>query len=283
MTRRSFSILSAGLMAAAMAQAAAAQPWHRAHVWSAATVIRANRAATLRPSTPGFVNANQVYPFADGAIFQLFTAPERVTDIALQPGEVLGAVASGDTARWVIGDTTSGTGANKQAHVLVKPFAPDLQTNIIITTDRRTYHLSLVSTRGVAMSAISWTYPADTLLALRTAESAREAAQPVAAGLDIEHLNFGYTITGPETPWRPLRAFDDGRQTFIELPATAASSEAPPLFLVDSAGGTQLVNYRLRGRYYVVDRIFDAAEMRIGGKEAKPVRITRGSSKGRAS
>jgi type IV secretion system protein VirB9 len=153
----------------------------------------------------------------------------------------------------------------------------------VITTDRRTYHLSLVSTRGVAMSAISWTYPADTLLALRTAESAREAAQPVAAGLDVEHLNFGYTITGPETPWKPLRAFDDGRQTFIELPATTASSEAPPLFLVDNAGGTQLVNYRLRGRYYVVDRIFDAAQMRIGGKEAKPVKITRGSRKGRGS
>lgn len=129
--------------------------------------------------------------------------------------------------------------------------------------------------RGVAMSAISWSYPADALLALRAAETAREAAAPVATGLDLDQLNFRYTISGADTPWRPLRAFDDGRQTFIELPASLASSEAPPLFLVDRAGGTQLVNYRLLGHYYVVDRLFDAAELRIGGKDAARVRITR--------
>jgi len=282
MTRSFASVLCACLLGAA-ANGTTVRPWRHSHASPAVAVARANQAATMRPSRPGFVNASQVYPFADGAIFQIFTAPERVTDIALQPGEALGAVASGDTARWVIGDTTSGTGATKQSHVLVKPFGPDLQTNIVITTDRRTYHLSLVSTRAVAMSAISWTYPAEALLALRAGDSAREVAQPVAAGLDIERLNFSYTVSGPDTAWKPLRAFDDGRQTFIELPATIGASEAPPLFLLDSAGGTQLVNYRLRGRYYVVDRIFDVAEMRIGGKEAKPVRIMRGVPKGHAS
>lgn len=274
MIRVSACLLCASLTAASVS-AAAVGPWHRHRSWAGEAVAHANRAATLRPTAPAFVNANQVYPFAEGAIFQVFTAPERVTDIALQPGENLGAVAAGDTARWVIGDTTSGSGASKQTHVLVKPFGPDLQTNIIITTDRRTYHVSLVSTRGVAMSAISWSYPADALLALHGTESARETAQPAVAALDVEHLDFGYTIAGANPPWRPLRAFDDGRQTFIEFPATLASGEAPPLFLVDKAGATQLVNYRLRGRYYVVDRLFDAAELRIGGKDATRVRITR--------
>ena len=283
MIRLSFCISCACLMGAGAAHGAALRPGHRPHARPAAVVARANNAATLHPSAPGFVNPNQVYPFAEGGIFQVFTAPERVTDIALQPGEALGAVASGDTARWVIGDTISGTGASKQSHVLVKPFESDLQTNIVITTDRRTYHLSLFSTRSAAMSAISWTYPADALLALHSADIARATAQPVAAGLDLDDLDFDYKITGPDMPWKPLRAFDDGRQTFIELPASIGASEAPPLFLLDSAGGTQLVNYRLRGRYYVVDRIFDAAEMRIGGKEAKPVRITRNARKGRAS
>jgi len=269
-----FLVCTSSLVAASL-QAAPAGDWHKPRTWAGAAVARANEAATVRPTGQGFVNGNQIYPYADGAIFQVFTAPEHVTDIALQSGEALRAVASGDTARWVIGDTISGSGAAKQAHVLVKPFAPDLRTNIVITTDRHTYHLSLLSTRGVAMSAISWTYPAEALLAVRGAETAKEAVQPVTGGLDLDRLNFGYAITGPQTPWRPLRAFDDGRQTFIEFPPSLATSEAPPLFLLDEAGQPQLVNYRLRGRYYVIDRLFDVAELRIGGKDALRVRIAR--------
>jgi len=85
------------------------------------TIAAANRAATIEPSPPAFVNASAVMPYAEGAIYQVYTTPERVTDIALEAGEVLGAVASGDTARWVIGDTTSGAGAGKRVHMRVKP------------------------------------------------------------------------------------------------------------------------------------------------------------------
>src|SRR3546814_15228051 len=81
-----------------------------------ARVAAANRAATLEPQAQGFVNAVQVFPFADGAIYQVYTAPGAVTDIALQPGESLVSVAAGDTVRWVIGDTTSGSGAEKRTH-----------------------------------------------------------------------------------------------------------------------------------------------------------------------
>mgnify|MGYP001788563153 CR=1 FL=1 len=75
--------------------------------------------------------------------------------------------------------------------------------------------------------------------------------------------------------WSALRAFDDGRQTFIEFPATLAVGEAPPLFLVDVKGDAQLVNYRVRGRFYIVDRLFDAAELRLGSKKQDIVRIER--------
>ncbi|MDB5711676.1 MAG: P-type conjugative transfer protein TrbG, partial [Sphingomonas bacterium] len=76
--------------------------------------------------------------------------------------------------------------------------------------------------------------------------------------------------------WRPLRAFDDGRQTFIEFPPSLAVGEAPPLFVVGPKGDAQLVNYRVSGRFYVVDRLFDAAELRLGEKKQAIVRITRG-------
>lgn len=231
--------------------------------------------ATLEPRRSDFVNATAIYPYSEGTIYRVYAAPGRVTDIALQAGEKLIAVASGDTVRWVIGDTTSGAGATRRVHVLVKPFTATLATNLFITTDRRTYHLTLTSTAGPAMAALSWRYPQDEMLAVQRAEQAAEAAVPVASGLEVERLNFAYAVSGDRPDWRPLRAFDDGRQTFIEFPPSLPQGEAPPLFLVDRKGEAQLVNYRLSGRYYVVDRLFETAELRLGTKRQQVVRIAR--------
>ena len=247
-----------------------------------ATVATANRLATIEPAAQGFLNAVQVYPFAEGAIYHVITAPGRVTDIALQPGETLVAVASGDTVRWVIGDTTSGSGTEKRTHVLVKPFSAGLATNLVITTDRRSYHIALTSIPRTAMAALSWTYPQDALIALKRAAVAAEVAAPVAAGIAVEQLHFNYAVSGDRPSWRPLRAFDDGRQTFIEFPATLGVGEAPPIFLLDTKGEAQLVNYRVKGRFYVVDRIFDVAELRLGTKNQQVVRISRVADGARA-
>ena len=124
------------------------------------------------------------------------------------------------------------------------------------------------------MAALSWHYPQDELIALRRKRDAEAAAQPVAAGLALEKLNFRYRISGDEPTWRPLRAFDDGRQTYIQFPLSIAFGQAPPLFLVGPEGEAQLVNYRVAGRYYIVDRLFGTAELRLGGKEQQVVRIS---------
>jgi P-type conjugative transfer protein TrbG len=239
------------------------------------TVQSATRSATVQPVAAGFVSGAQVYPYNEGTIFQVYAAPGLVTDIVLQPGESLVSVASGDTARWAIGDTTSGSGEGKQTHVLVKPFSAGLLTNLVITTDRRAYHVRLVSTAATALSSMRWIYPQDELLALRRKEEAVQAAAPVAAGLAIEHLHFNYVISGDKPSWRPLRAFDDGAKTYVEFPASLANGDAPPLFIVAPDGKAELVNYRLRDRYYVIDGIFDAAELRLGLKKQQVVRIER--------
>lgn len=239
-------------------------------------VEAANRGAVQEPVRNLYLGAVQVYPWADGALYRLYTAPEQVSDVALQPGETLVSVAAGDTARWVIGDTASGSGAGRRTHILVKPSAAGLKTNLVIATDRRVYHVDLVSTATTAMTSISWTYPDDGLLALRGASPAT-GEPPIAAGVGVEALNFDYRIEGARPPWRPLRVFDDGRQVFIEFPPTIAEGEAPPLFVTGEGGRAELVNYRLRGRYYVVDRLFAAAELRLGEKHQQVVRIVRDS------
>ena len=239
----------------------------------------ANAAARIQPARDGFLNAIQQYPYADGALYQVYAAPGEVTDIALEEGEQLagsGPVAAGDTVRWIIGDTESGSGATKRIHILVKPTRPDLATNLVINTTRRTYHLELRATAATYMASVSWTYPQDRLIALRRDNAAAASTAPVVSGVDIAALNFRYAIEGDDAPWKPLRAFDDGRQVFIEFPAGIAQGEMPPLFVVGAASGGELVNYRVQGRYMVVDRLFGAAELRMGDKKSEQkVRITR--------
>jgi type IV secretion system protein VirB9 len=243
-----------------------------------ARVDAANRAATQEPSSAGYVNAVQVYPWTEGALYRLYTAPERVSDIALQPGEKLIAVSAGDTVRWIIGDTTSGAGDEARVHVLVKPFAPGLATNMVITTDRRAYHVVLESTDATAMAAISWTYPQDRLLALQRQNVKAEAARPIAEDVALASLRFRYAISGDSPPWRPVRAWDDGNKVYIEFPDRLDQGEAPPLFVVGPLGDSQLVNYRMSGNHYIVDRLFAAAELRLGENPQQVVRISRTDS-----
>jgi type IV secretion system protein VirB9 len=240
----------------------------------------ANAAARVQPTRRGYINAVQVYPFADGALYQVYGAPGQVTDIALQEGEQLvgsGPVAAGDTVRWIIGDTESGTAAAKKVHILVKPTRPELMTNLVINTDRRTYHLELRSTEKTYMASVSWIYPQDELIALRRRNALADAAAPVETALDINSLRFRYAIEGDNPPWRPLRAFDDGKKVYIEFPRGISQGEMPPLFIVGPEGKTsELVNYRVRRNHMIVDRLFAAAELRLGdGGSERRVRIIR--------
>jgi P-type conjugative transfer protein TrbG len=247
-------------------------------------VAKANEAARVQPTRNGYINAVQVYPYATGALYQVYTAPGQVTDIALQEGEQLvgsGPVAAGDTVRWIIGDTESGTGPTKRVHIEVKPTRPDLVTNLVINTDRRTYHLELRSTEKAYMASVSWQYPQDQLIALRRHNAVAEAATPVDTGLDLAKLNFRYAIEGDTPAWRPLRAFDDGAKVFIEFPRGIRQGEMPPLFVLSPEGGAELVNYRARQNYYVVDRLFAAAELRLGGDHQQKVRIVRADGRPR--
>jgi type IV secretion system protein TrbG len=241
-------------------------------------VEEANGAARVQPTRAGYINAMQVYPYSDGALYQVYAAPGQITDIALAAGEQLvgaGPVAAGDTVRWVIGDTESGTGPTKRVHILVKPTRPDLVSNLVINTDRRTYHVELRSTEKTYMASVSWAYAQDQLIALRRQNALAEAGTAVARGVDINALNFRYKIEGDTPPWRPLRAFDDGRQVFIAFPTGIGQGEMPPLWVIGPAGGAELVNYRIQGNHMVVDRLFAAAELRLGGETQKKVRIVR--------
>jgi len=242
-------------------------------------VSYANRTAAVKPTTDNYVNAIQQYPYAEGSLYQVYTSPSQVTDIALQKGEGLITVSAGDTAQWTVGDTVSGSGASEQVHILVKPHAANLSTNAIITSTKRTYYLDLKSFADTYMAAVSWRYPQEFIR--RFAErggSENQIATVRTADLipKPEDMRFDYVIKGDSPMWRPTRVFDDGHKVFIEFPDGLAVSEAPPLFITDGEDGkSRLVNYRVKDDFYVIDRLFNAAELRLGEKSQMVVRIER--------
>ena len=242
-----------------------------------ARVETANAAARVEPRKAGYYNAVQVYPYSAGALYQVYAAPGRVTDIALQPGEQLtgsGPVSAGDTTRWIIGDTEGGSGQDRRVHILVKPTEADIDTNLIVNTDRRTYAIELRAREAAYMPAVAWTYPDDPARRGRPAFAGPRL--PPAA-----ERRFRYRIEGDTPPWRPLAAYDDGRKVYIEFPRGIVQGEMPPLFVIGAAGNPELVNSRIFGHLIIVDRLFAAAELRLGGRDQQIVRIVR--SDGRPS
>ena len=239
-----------------------------------ARVENANAAARVEPRREGYYNAIQIYPWSEGALYQVYAAVGQITTIALEPGESLtgaGPIAAGDTARWVIGDTESGSGATRRVHVLVKPTRLDISTNLVITTDRRIYMIELRAREALYMPAVAWAYPASPPGSRVTTPSA-----PIIPAEAARNYRYGLQVQGSTPPWRPVSVFDDGRRVYVVFPRGIVQGEMPPLFVLGSDGEPQIVNSRIHQNVLIVDRLFGAAELRLGGGDRQQVvRIVR--------
>jgi type IV secretion system protein TrbG len=236
-----------------------------------ARIENANDAARVEPRKEGYFNAVQVFPFSPGALYQIYAAPGQITDIALEPGEQLtgsGPVSAGDTVRWVVGDTESGSGETRRVHIMVKPTRASIETNLVVNTDRRTYLIELRSREKPYMPSVAWFYPED-----RTARA--QAVPPTPVLPDPSQRRYRYTLEGDNPPWRPVGAYDDGRKVYIEFSPGIVQGEMPPLFVIGPDGKPEIVNYRTHRNLLIVDRLFAAAELRLGGDTQQRVRIIR--------
>jgi type IV secretion system protein VirB9 len=211
--------------------------------------------------------------------------PNHLTDIALQAGEKGTAVHAGDTARWQIAPAKSGTDAGETVHVIVKPLMPDIRTNLLVMTDRRTYNLDLLSSASDFIPSARFSYPDDAANSWSAfiAESRKKQEEKDALSdaytLSPDDLYFGYEITkGRELPWRPVRVFDDGTKTYIEMPAKYRSLEAPVLMFYEG-NQLKLVNYRVKDRFYTADRIMTKKAVLMAGKSRVVIERVKDSKK----
>ncbi|MGD0819211.1 MAG: P-type conjugative transfer protein TrbG [Desulfomonilia bacterium] len=245
----------------------------------AKVIDEANKEAAQKPTEDRYINAVTVYDYMEGALYEIYSAPFHVTDIMLQPGETLTSPpAAGDTARWSLDVTTSGTGKDQRVHIFLKPHIPNLHTNIAVSTDKHIYHLECQSFNETYQAGVSWYYPKDQLASITNRINAvNDTKMDIIANLKISDLNFNYSIKGSAS-WKPLRAFDDGKKVFIQFPADIEQGELPPLFIVTKESDSQLVNYRYQKHYYIVDRLFDKALLQLGTSSPEKVYIYRNSA-----
>ena len=206
----------------------------------------------------------------------------QVCDVALQPGEQVNSINLGDTASWMVEPAITGSGGGEVQHLIIKPLDVGLETSLVVTTNRRTYHLRLRSHRTRYMPQVSFTYPEDAMAkweAIKTREGRerRDNTLPQ-TGEYLGNLSFDYEVSG-SAAWKPLRVYNDGSKTIIQMPSTMAQGEAPTLLVVRKDGGlfsddeTVMVNYRVQGNRYIVDAVFDKAIL-IAGVGSGQDRVT---------
>lgn len=220
---------------------------------------------------------------------EITCAPLRACDIELQAGETINNVILGDTVRWIPAPAKTGEGSSATPHVIIKPTDKGLQTNLVVTTNRRTYVMTLKSSDVNYISRAGFYYPHDmvqdwTDRADQERRKKEEEDKRTVSDLPLvsaDQLNFNYKLKGDESmAWYPTRVFDDGTRVFIQMPAAMKSSEAPALVLLDKGGNSQLVNYRVKDAYYIVDKLFDRAALIVGvGSDQQKIEITKKSSK----
>ena len=212
----------------------------------------------------------------------------QVCDVALQPGEQVNSIDLGDTARWTINPAIEGAGSREIQHIIIKPLDVGIETSLIVTTNRRTYHFQLRSHRTRYMPKIAFTYPEDAMMKWerikRKETKERQDKTIPETGEYLGDLKFDYTIDSDGVSWTPVRVYHDDQKTVIQMPKTMAQTEASTLLVVRRDGGlfdddeTVMVNYRVQGDRYIVDTIFDKAILIAGvGSDQDVVTITRGN------
>lgn len=228
------------------------------------------------------------YPIRDGhrTVFlfgageaTLVCSPLNVCLIELQAGErvVEGGAQIGDSVRWRVSPAVGGDG---KTHLAVKPIEAGLATTMALVTDRRTYHLRLVSRRADYMPGIAWHYPEAAEAAWASYHAAAEARierETLPGTADrLGDLDFEYEMSGcRDCPWRPVRVYNDGQRTVVEVPAAVASTEAPALLVTDH-GEDAIANYRVDGTRYVVDGVPSTVVLVAGvGRRQDKVTIRR--------
>ena len=213
-------------------------------------------------------DSTMVFSFAPDQLYKIYCRTGYLTDIELHRGEKVSFVGGGDTSAWAINSTT----VDGTPHIYIKPIVKTSTTNIIITTDKRSYQL-IVCTSDWYNPMVRWVYGQEEH-ELQIKQAAKDDAT-ITDKLNVlnpENLNFGYNTKVKGSAKAPKMVFDDGEKTYIRFEKT--TRKLPALFIREKGHKTvSLANFKVRHNTYILDRLIDAAELRFN--ETDSVSITR--------
>jgi P-type conjugative transfer protein TrbG len=240
---------------------------------------RQQQAATIahrwrtRRSSPSEGPDGSVRFMFGASIPSVVCSPLYVCTISLQPGEIVNDIKAGDTGRWIITPSTVGSGATAQTIISVKPADAGLRTNLVIATTSRLYEIMLVSNSLSYTGNVSFTYPEDVQSAwqqykMQTQQHIIDTT--MSNNQNLAALDFNYSMHGDHPSWHPIRIYSDGIKTYIQFPRAMLSGDGPALVSLANDGDLfssptkQIVNYRVEGDTYVVDRVLQHAALISG-------------------
>lgn len=251
---------------------------------------RTGRARVVQGGTHAMVPFGHVQP-------TLRCAPLRVCTVELQAGERVVDHALGDPERWAV---DFAAGPDSTPLVVAKPVAlPDacqLTTNLMVSTTRRIYHLTLDSPpcgdrAGSTNPDLPYTrhvkfyYPDEALVRRQAPAAGPAPPAPGTGGLeepgramaaaDLGELHFDYrTMPDRGFPWRPAAVFDNGRETCIRLPREAYHGDLAVLYEMDARGGYKLVQYAVRDGCILAGRVMQRMVLLVPAGEGRaPLRL----------
>ncbi len=230
-------------------------------------------------SMPGDVKL-VVFNYDENNTFTIMTLPGNITDIQLNEGEKVTALAMGDSVQWIT--------AKAEGHIFIKPTKPNIFTSATLVTDQRTYQLTMRSSPegGKWYQRVSWKYP-ELIIMKQTEQEAQARAQKIASeairveekkrqadviattvnrapGNPIANLNFDYTVAG-DAEFKPIQIFDDGKATWLKM--NDKVQEWPATFILDESNTTEIINPLRDGAFIKVTRLFKRCVLKLKDKE----------------
>ena len=239
----------------------------------------ANKKSTYYPKDSAFINSMMTYPYMEGALYTIYSAPLKLTDIQLEPGEEIISIAAGDTSRWIIGKTHSGEAKHLAWHLLIKPIETDIETSLDIMTNQRSYHLKLIATGNTYLASVKWNYPSAMITENRSPvgsdTNGNKTSGPLSIDMNKIDLNYHLELVKGATPaWYPTSVFNDGTHTYIQFPNSIHTNTMPILMVAinptrgdqrySNPGFSPMVNYRIKGNYMIVDTVIKSAILQTG-------------------
>lgn len=202
-------------------------------------------------------NSTMVFSYAPNQLYKIYCRRGYLTDIVFKKGEVISYVGGGDTAGWAVSNTT----VDGTPHLFIKPVVEVSTTNLIVATNKRTYQIVLNASNWYN-PIVSWGYEGDEF---QEEAFAKQKEDRLVIGnthaQDVTNFDYDYSISGSGE--KPERVFSDGEQTFIQF--KKANHKQSPLFIrAKGSKEMQLVNYKVKGNFYVVDKVFEMAQLRDG-------------------